>query len=743
MNSYSIFDRSSRYDTESKWSGTRIKYRQHHDGIPNGVLFDCNNQSEPRQTQVGVKGRAVRRKCVGLTILFVLSLSLGMAPHLGSESKIPKSHSKIVLTEDEREWLRKHRTIRLGIDPNWPPIEFVGEDGVHSGIAAEVVRIVSQRIGISMKVEEGLTWPQVMAKAKKREIDVLPCAAQTYKREGFLLFSMPYLNIPVVIVTRIDADYIGGLKDLKGKTVAVIKDYQLHERLPGEYPAIDLLVVNSAEEALRSVSDGRAYAFAGNLASTSYLIPKLGITNLKVSAPTPYSYVLAFAVRQDWPELVDILNKALLTISQVERTEIAQRWVAWGLHQVDYVLVLKVAGIAGAILLVILIWNFQIRRQREALRRSEERLQNIVDSMPNVVFVTDLDGRKQLVNNEWERVTGLKRVASIGKTYQEVFRKELAEKFQAYDRKVLETLEPLSTEETAKTHGGERTFIYNLVPLLDTVGHPYAICGTTTDITERKRAEQELQRAFAESNRHLSEAAEYVRTLLPKPMNTRSIRTDWRFVPSAALGGDCLGYHWLDDDHFSVYLVDVSGHGVSAALLAVTITNVLRSRSLKDVDFRKPDQVLGSLNEVFPMEEQNDMYFTIWYGVLSPTTRTLVYSSGGHPPALLLNRTSEGNVRTDRLLTPNIFVGGMTGIEFKTGQVDLPGPCRLYIYSDGVYEIERDDGTLWGLNNLERFIRTSSTENESVLDSLLHHVVELNRTDSLEDDLSILEVVIE
>jgi ABC-type amino acid transport substrate-binding protein len=88
----------------------------------------------------------------------------------------------------------------------------------------------------------------------------------------------PYLNIPVVIVTRTDAAYIGGLDDLYGKTVAVIRNYQLHERLPRDHPDITVKVVPSAEEALRCVSNGEAYAFAGNLATTSYLISKLRIT---------------------------------------------------------------------------------------------------------------------------------------------------------------------------------------------------------------------------------------------------------------------------------------------------------------------------------------------------------------------------------------------------------------------------------------------------------------------------------
>ena len=105
--------------------------------------------------------------------------------------------------------------------------------------------------------------------------------------------------------------------------------------------------------------------------------------------------------------------------------------------------------------------------------------------------------------------------------------------------------------------------------------------------------------------------------------------------PSTELGGDSFGYHWIDADHFAIYLLDVCGHGVGAALLSVAAINVLKTGALPDVDFRDPGQLLTALNEAFLMERQNDMYFTVWYGVWRPATRTLRFATAGHPPALL------------------------------------------------------------------------------------------------------------
>ena len=99
-----------------------------------------------------------------------------------------------------------------------------------------------------------------------------------------------------------------------------------------------------------------------------------------------------------------------------------------------------------------------------------------------------------------------------------------------------------------------------------------------------------------------SRKADYVRSILPQSLTEGGIRTDWRYIPSTSLGGDAFGYHMVDKDHFAIYLIDVSGHGVGAALLSFSVMNVLRSQSLSGTDFKDPEQVLASLNIAFPGE---------------------------------------------------------------------------------------------------------------------------------------------
>lgn len=250
----------------------------------------------------------------------------------------------------------------------------------------------------------------------------------------------------------------------------------------------------------------------------------------------------------------------------------------------------------------------------------------------------------------------------------------------------------------------------------------------------------EAYKRIEESRRHLAEqmeaAEKYVRKLLPAPVEG-PISTDWEYVPCTDLGGDTFGYHWLSEDHFVIYLIDVSGHGLDSALLSVTVMNVLRSRSLANTDFTVPGQVLKSLNEAFPMEEYGDKFFTMWYGVFDRRNSTLAYSGAGHPPPLLFENGSGTPVPLE---CEAPMIGAVPWDEFETLQKKISTGSRLYIYSDGVHEIHKADGEEWSVEEFIEFMAQPVDPPDSRLKRLLQHVRQLNGSDHLDDDFSIVEI---
>ena len=250
----------------------------------------------------------------------------------------------------------------------------------------------------------------------------------------------------------------------------------------------------------------------------------------------------------------------------------------------------------------------------------------------------------------------------------------------------------------------------------------------------------ERNQALKSLNQELAEAADYVRTILPEPITEGPIQTDWRFVPSTSLGGDAFGYHMLDENHFAIYLIDVSGHGVGAALLSVSVMNVLRSQSLPHTDFKNPEKVLAALNIAFPGEENNDMFFTIWYGVFNKRTRELTYASGGHPPAILFDHTPKGDYQATQLRTPNYVIGGISDGTYRKEACLVGERSTLYIFSDGVYEVKKSDGSMWRFDEFADFLNTVKAGGQSILDRLYSYAKYLGDSDTFEDDFAIVEV---
>jgi sigma-B regulation protein RsbU (phosphoserine phosphatase) len=247
-----------------------------------------------------------------------------------------------------------------------------------------------------------------------------------------------------------------------------------------------------------------------------------------------------------------------------------------------------------------------------------------------------------------------------------------------------------------------------------------------------------IEETQARLKAELTEAENYIRSILPPPITTGPITTDWRLIPSTELGGDSFGYHWIDPDHFALYLLDVCGHGVGAALLSVTAINVLRNAALPGVDLRDPGATLTALNEAFLMEKQNDMYFTLWYGVWQPSTRTLRFATAGHPPAVLATPQPDGRHHLALLRGPGMILGGMSGVVYKTSEHRIPGPAKLYVVSDGTFEITRPDGSMWSSIEFQAFFAAPDEAGGSDLDRLFSRVKILHGPGPLDDDFSIV-----
>jgi serine phosphatase RsbU (regulator of sigma subunit) len=250
-----------------------------------------------------------------------------------------------------------------------------------------------------------------------------------------------------------------------------------------------------------------------------------------------------------------------------------------------------------------------------------------------------------------------------------------------------------------------------------------------------RSSRRDLDRAD-EQFRDIQRAASYVQSLLPPPLSEGAIRTEWLLQPSARLGGDAFGYGSLDAHRFSLYLIDVSGHGVGAAMLSVSVLNVLREHALRDTDFTDPIQVLSTLNGMFQMERHNDQYFTMWYGVYDARDRMLTYATAGHHAGYLVSPARDD---ARPLRTSGSVIGAMADARFHAAATHIEAGSMLYLFSDGVFEI-RTPERQWRLADFVPLLTRPMAADRNECRRLLKEVQAVCHPGPADDDFSLLVV---
>lgn len=267
----------------------------------------------------------------------------------------------------------------------------------------------------------------------------------------------------------------------------------------------------------------------------------------------------------------------------------------------------------------------------------------------------------------------------------------------------------------------------------------------------------QLEKAYAqlrESNEKIKkdiEAAGMVqRKLLPhKISDIGSLKIAWKFVPSSHIAGDIFNIMPLDDKHIGIYIIDVSGHGVQAAMLAVLIHNFFRlgidSRSIKEkagqqltvANLLEPEQVVKALNTNFPMETY-DAYFTGIYGVLDIETFEFKVVNAGHPAPILVHK----NKSIEFLDNADIPIGIMPDNIYNTTSYNFEAGDTLILYTDGLYEVSVKEGLLIDQEVLAKLICEYEGDLNSNFEFIVDRILKMSINSEFEDDVSLFGIEI-
>jgi len=322
------------------------------------------------------------------------------------------------LSAKEQAWLSHHPVIRVGVDRDFAPYEWVDEQGQYLGLAAEYMQLLEEKLGIRFEIIHDKPWHEIQAMAERAEIDLLSCLNSNPERDEFLTFTDSYVSNPLVIVNANNNGYIGSLAKLSGKIIAVEKDYFTHEKLVREYPNINLIVVDSTKEALTKVAVGEADAYFGDAAFANYAIKKSNLLNLQFAGETEGTSSYRVGVIKSHPELFSIINKALESIGEQQRSEIEQKWMGLTVETgVAMETIVKIALFIAITIVIILIRHYRLSQEKQALQNIKDELQlygRVFTEAHEGITITDSDGLIVDVNPKFCEITGYSRDEVIG-----------------------------------------------------------------------------------------------------------------------------------------------------------------------------------------------------------------------------------------------------------------------------------------------------------------------------------------
>jgi len=258
---------------------------------------------------------------------------------------------------------------KIGGPRSFPPFHYFDDHGNLKGISADYIFTIMNQLEIDLEIVKDLPWPEVLIQIKEGKIDLISCIAKVTDREAYLSFSTPYLSFPLVILTRKDALFVGGIEDLYGKKLAIMKKNATPSWLDRDNIKFEPYYVPSPLKRIEAISLGKVDAGIENLATASYLIQQHGLANVKIAAPTPYgNYDLHMAVRKDLPELLGIINKVIEWITPEQHMQIRNKWLSvryeHGISKFDILKwVFLCIFVAAVIVTVILVWNRKLKKE--------------------------------------------------------------------------------------------------------------------------------------------------------------------------------------------------------------------------------------------------------------------------------------------------------------------------------------------------------------------------------------------
>jgi polar amino acid transport system substrate-binding protein len=282
----------------------------------------------------------------------------------------------ISLTIDESKYLKQKKQISLCINPNGMPFEAFDKNGEYVGMSADYIKLFEDILSTKFEVIKTDSWTQSLEYGKERICDISSLIVPTPQRREYLNFTMPYLNVPLVISTKLDVPFINEIKDLTGYKIGIPSEYAFSKVLKEKYPFLNIIEVKDIDDGLEKVNQGKLFAFIGTLPTVSYKLQTKYPSELKIAGKILDNWEFGMGVRNDDIVLLNILQKAIKTINSDQQRKILNKWVSIKYEKgIDYSAAWKIFFLAVILLLIFTYWNRKISKANRLLNEAQKEIE--------------------------------------------------------------------------------------------------------------------------------------------------------------------------------------------------------------------------------------------------------------------------------------------------------------------------------------------------------------------------------
>jgi polar amino acid transport system substrate-binding protein len=279
------------------------------------------------------------------------------------------------LMPGDRDLINSHTNqyggFRLSFHKHWYPVDFMDDHNAHAGIAAQIFDMAARTHGLRLVEQVSGSLEEAVDAVFKNESDILPAIVPSARFNTKLIFTRPYLSLPLVIATRSDQFFVGDLKGLSEKHIGLVDRGELAVRFTETYPDLVFETVSSASEGLKHVQNKKLFAFVDTIPSIAYAVKKNNYYNIKVSGKLEETLPISAAVRSGNQALAAVLDKILQNISVEDKEKVVDRWISISLEEnVDYTLVWQISIGLGLILVAAAVWLKKVQGFNRRISRA-------------------------------------------------------------------------------------------------------------------------------------------------------------------------------------------------------------------------------------------------------------------------------------------------------------------------------------------------------------------------------------